>query len=93
MAFAYHCILFLFRFYTAFLKGAEDADIYSALPFCLCVFVGMNTRNGTDVDAASVMQTFSKLGYKTEVVNDQTVAQMKKVLLSGKKSIVFVVFS
>ncbi|XP_042349268.1 caspase-3b [Plectropomus leopardus] len=45
----------------------------------------MNTRNGTDVDAACAMQTFSKLGYKVQVANDQTVDQMKRLLLSASK--------
>ncbi|KAM4586115.1 caspase-3-like [Fundulus diaphanus] len=38
---------------------------------------GMSSRRGTDVDAAAVNKTFSKLGYKVRTFNDQTVAQMK----------------
>ncbi|XP_049897851.1 caspase-3-like [Epinephelus moara] len=41
---------------------------------------GMNARNGTDVDAAAAVQIFSKLGYKCQVANDQTVEQMKQLL-------------
>ncbi|XP_076025873.1 caspase-3-like [Genypterus blacodes] len=41
---------------------------------------GMNTRAGTDVDAGAAMKTFSSLGYKVKVANDQTVAQMKELL-------------
>ncbi|XP_023279111.1 caspase-3-like [Seriola lalandi dorsalis] len=40
----------------------------------------MSTRNGTDVDAAFAAKTFSTLGYKIRVANDQTVEQMKKLL-------------
>lgn len=51
----------------------------------LCGFLeGMNTRNGTDVDAANAMRVFSKLGYKVKVHNDQTVAQIRQLLTSGE---------
>lgn len=51
----------------------------------LCGFLeGMNTRNGTDVDAANAMKVFSKLGYKVKVHNDQTVAQIRQLLTSGE---------
>lgn len=46
----------------------------------------MSTRDGTDVDAANVENTFSKLGYKVKVHHNQTAAQMKKLMLDGKKS-------
>ncbi|XP_032411343.1 caspase-3b isoform X1 [Xiphophorus hellerii] len=39
---------------------------------------GMNIRNGTDVDAANVAKTFTKLGYKVRVLNDQTMDNMMK---------------
>ncbi|XP_035017452.1 caspase-3 isoform X1 [Hippoglossus stenolepis] len=42
----------------------------------------MSYRNGTDVDAAFAMKTFSELGYKLRVANDQTVRQMKHLLTS-----------
>lgn len=42
----------------------------------------MNLRNGTDVDAAAAMQTFSQLGYKVQVANDQTVSQIKTLMLN-----------
>lgn len=42
----------------------------------------MTLRNGTDVDAAIVMKTFHQLGYKLQVANDQTVEQMKALMLS-----------
>lgn len=45
---------------------------------------GMNTRNGTDVDAANAMQVFSSLGYKVKVHNDQTVEQMRELLICGE---------
>lgn len=44
----------------------------------------MNTRNGTDVDAANAMKVFSSLGYKVKVHNDQTVEQIRKLLTSGE---------
>lgn len=44
---------------------------------------GMNTRNGTDVDAANAMKVFSSLGYKVKVHNDQTVKQMSQLLASA----------
>ncbi|XP_034388476.1 caspase-3a [Cyclopterus lumpus] len=43
---------------------------------------GMNQRNGTDVDAANAVKVFGKLGYKVTVYNDQSVEQMKQVLIS-----------
>ncbi|XP_056137036.1 caspase-3a isoform X2 [Lampris incognitus] len=46
---------------------------------------GMNKRNGTDVDAANVMNSFGKLGYKVKVYNDQTVDQIKHVLTAASK--------
>lgn len=46
---------------------------------------GMNQRNGTDVDAANAMKVFGKLGYKVKVYNDQSVEQMKQVLISVSK--------
>ncbi|XP_045886294.1 caspase-3-like [Micropterus dolomieu] len=45
----------------------------------------MSQRNGTDVDAASAIKTFSDLGYKTRYVNDQTVEEMKQLMLSVSK--------
>ncbi|TRY84916.1 hypothetical protein DNTS_004016 [Danionella cerebrum] len=44
---------------------------------------GMNQRNGTDVDAGSVMNVFRKLGYVTKVYNDQTVAQIVQLLTAA----------
>lgn len=44
---------------------------------------GMNQRNGTDVDAANAMKVFGKLGYKVKVYNDQTVEEMKRVLVAA----------
>ncbi|XP_019958716.2 caspase-3 [Paralichthys olivaceus] len=46
---------------------------------------GMNQRNGTDVDAANAMKVFDKLGYKVKLYNDQTVEQLKQVLLAVSK--------
>ncbi|XP_068445434.1 caspase-3a [Clinocottus analis] len=46
---------------------------------------GMNQRNGTDVDAANAMKVFGKLGYQVKVYNDQSVEQMKQVLISVSK--------
>ncbi|XP_047210049.1 caspase-3-like [Girardinichthys multiradiatus] len=43
---------------------------------------GMTTRTGTDVDAAGVAKTFSKLGYKVRLFNDQTMAEMKRQLMA-----------
>lgn len=47
----------------------------------------MNTRNGTDLDAANAMKVFSNLGYKVKVHNDQTVGQMKQLLISGEPEV------
>lgn len=47
----------------------------------------MNTRNGTDVDAANAMKVFSNLGYKVRVHNDQTVEQIKRLLISGESEV------
>ncbi|XP_053179824.1 caspase-3b [Scomber japonicus] len=43
---------------------------------------GMGMRNGTDVDAAIAAKTFTELGYKVKVFNDQTAANMKKLMSS-----------
>ncbi|XP_061691922.1 caspase-3b isoform X3 [Syngnathoides biaculeatus] len=45
----------------------------------------MSTRNGTDVDAAFAMKTFSELGYTIKVATDQTVKQMKTLMQSVSK--------
>ncbi|XP_077387411.1 caspase-3-like [Festucalex cinctus] len=42
----------------------------------------MSTRNGTDVDAAFAVKTFGELGYTIKVATDQTVKQMKNLILS-----------
>lgn len=41
---------------------------------------GMNTRNGTDVDAAVVIKTFKNLGYQVLVFTDLSVKDMKEKL-------------
>ncbi|TDH07901.1 hypothetical protein EPR50_G00111250 [Perca flavescens] len=46
---------------------------------------GMSARKGTDEDATAAKKTFSKLGYKVNVNNDQTVAEMKQLLSSASK--------
>ncbi|XP_074503853.1 caspase-3-like [Sebastes fasciatus] len=46
---------------------------------------GMRPRKGTDVDAAAAMKTFSELGYKVNVANDQTVEQMKELLFKASQ--------
>lgn len=46
---------------------------------------GMNTRNGTDVDAAYAVKVFKDLGYKVKVHNDQTVDQIRQLLTSASK--------
>ncbi|KAM4622146.1 caspase-3-like [Polymixia lowei] len=62
---------------------------YPSLGTCLIInnknfhrSTGMSFRNGTDVDAGTAMKTFSGLGYKVRVANDQTVRQMENLLLS-----------
>ncbi|KAM6999929.1 caspase-3-like [Tautogolabrus adspersus] len=42
----------------------------------------MSTRNGTDVDGATAVKIFSGLGYKIKFANDQTVEQMKELMMS-----------
>ncbi|XP_067249466.1 caspase-3b [Chanodichthys erythropterus] len=46
---------------------------------------GMGVRNGTDQDVKNVMETFSKLGFKVKISNDQTVSQMKDLLTKVSK--------
>ncbi len=43
----------------------------------------MGVRNGTDEDAKNVMQTFINLGFKINISNDQTVSQMRNILIKG----------
>ncbi|XP_054647218.1 caspase-3-like [Dunckerocampus dactyliophorus] len=45
----------------------------------------MSTRNGTDVDAAIAMKTFSELGYSIKVATDQTVKQMMSLMHSASQ--------
>nr|ULM60727.1 caspase-3 [Pampus argenteus] len=79
-------------------KAADCDDLYRyrmdhpCLGTCLIINnknfdkgTGMSTRNGTDVDAASAMKTFSALGFKTRVVNDLTVEEMRRLMLSVSK--------
>ncbi|XP_008301734.1 caspase-3-like [Stegastes partitus] len=46
---------------------------------------GMNTRNGTDVDAALVAKTFKSMGYDVRVVTDRSVSEMKQLMLAVSK--------
>lgn len=77
-------------------KGSPHSFRYSLDFPCMghCIIInnknfdrstGMNQRNGTDVDAANAMKVFSKLGYKVKIYNDQTVEQMKQILISASK--------
>lgn len=50
----------------------------------LCI--GLSSRSGTDVDAASVREVFMKLGYKTKLSNDLSCRDIIKVLKNGKLS-------
>lgn len=61
--------------------GGGSADLM--VLFCL---LEMNIRNGTDVDAAIAMKTFSQLGYKVQVANDQTVQNMHQLMSSGEET-------
>ncbi|KAK5925523.1 hypothetical protein CgunFtcFv8_018039 [Champsocephalus gunnari] len=47
---------------------------------------GMTARNGTDLDAAAAMKTFSEMGYKVQFANDQTVKEMKQLLCNASKA-------
>ncbi|XP_070692673.1 caspase-3-like [Pempheris klunzingeri] len=65
---------------------------YPSLGTCLIInnknfhrSTNMTVRNGTDVDAAAAMKTFSDLGYKMVFANDQTVDQMKQLMLRVSK--------
>uniref|UniRef100_A0AAQ5ZDV8 Caspase 3 n=1 Tax=Amphiprion ocellaris TaxID=80972 RepID=A0AAQ5ZDV8_AMPOC len=60
---------------------------YPCIGICLIInnknfhrSTGMNTRNGTDVDAACLAKTFSSLGYQVRVTNDQTVSEMERLM-------------
>lgn len=46
----------------------------------------MKTRNGTEVDEASLRETFTNLKYDVRVENDLTCDAIKKCLRSGKKA-------
>ncbi|KAF4091407.1 hypothetical protein AMELA_G00036550 [Ameiurus melas] len=76
-------------------KGYTEADSdayrmdYPNLGKCLIInnknfnkSTGMAERNGTDVDAAKILQVFQKLGFRTTIQNDQSVSQMKQLLKS-----------
>lgn len=56
---------------------------------CHFVFVSleMGTRNGTDVDAAFAVKTFSELGYQVKIFNDQTVSQMTSLMFNGNRNL------
>ncbi|XP_078480001.1 caspase-3-like [Lampetra planeri] len=62
---------------------------YPSMGTCLIInnknfdkHTGMSSRNGTDVDAAAAIKTFSKLGYKINVASNLTVTQMKSKISS-----------
>ncbi|XP_030251201.1 caspase-3-like [Sparus aurata] len=62
---------------------------YPSLGTCLIInnknfhpSTNMSYRNGTDVDAKAAVEVFSKLGYKIKFFNDQTVGQMRQLMLS-----------
>ena len=44
----------------------------------------MGTRTGTDADAANLYTDFKKLGFRVKQYNDQTAAQMLKLMTEGK---------
>lgn len=46
---------------------------------------GMTTRTGTDVDAASLRETFTNLKYDVRVKNDLTHEEIKKLLFSASQ--------
>ncbi len=46
----------------------------------------MSTRNGTDVDAANAAKTFKNLGYEVRIYKDQTVKEMKQLMLRGNRN-------
>lgn len=54
---------------------------------CFCVPAEMNSRNGTDVDAAMAVKTFSDLGYKIKFFNDQTIKEMNRLMQSGMEPV------
>ncbi|KAM9357156.1 caspase-3b isoform 1-T1 [Symphorus nematophorus] len=62
---------------------------YPSLGTCLIInnknfhpSTSMSARNGTDVDAATAVKLFTALGYQIKFFNDQTVGQMKQLMLS-----------
>ncbi|XP_040903860.1 caspase-3-like [Toxotes jaculatrix] len=80
--------------------GSESAESdryrykmdYPSMGICLIINnknfhrrTGMSIRNGTDIDAACAMKTFSRLGYKVTIANDQTVEDMVKLLLKASQ--------
>uniref|UniRef100_A0A8C2GB00 Caspase-3 n=1 Tax=Cyprinus carpio TaxID=7962 RepID=A0A8C2GB00_CYPCA len=46
---------------------------------------GMGVRNGTEKDEGNVEETFSNLGFKIKICNDQTVSQMRDLLTRVSK--------
>lgn len=79
-------------------RKAESSDPYSykmdypCIGTCLIINnknfhpkTGMNERNGTDVDAATAMKTFSSLGYKMTLKNDQTVDEMRQLMFRASQ--------
>uniref|UniRef100_A0A8C1K8J5 Caspase-3 n=1 Tax=Cyprinus carpio TaxID=7962 RepID=A0A8C1K8J5_CYPCA len=46
---------------------------------------GMGVRNGTEKDEGNVEETFSNLGFKIKICNDQTVSQMRDSLTRVSK--------
>ena len=44
----------------------------------------LNTRKGTDVDAAGLLKVFTKMGFTTTVERDLTADQMKAKLQGGR---------
>ena len=44
----------------------------------------LDERKGTDVDAKSLKDDFTKMGFRVEVHNDQTADQMLQLMISGR---------
>ncbi|XP_029297917.1 caspase-3-like [Cottoperca gobio] len=65
---------------------------YPCLGICLIInnknfhsSTKMSARNGTDLDAANALKTFSEMGFKVHFSNDQTVKEMRQLLSNASK--------
>jgi hypothetical protein len=55
-------------------------------------YLGLNTRDGTNLDASRLDITFSGLGFDTKVYHNRTALQILTIVEQGKRFLLFFLF-